>query len=36
MRLTNLRIREISSVDRGAGEHVRVTLMKRDDGYEDE
>lgn len=31
-RLTNLRVREISSVDRGAGEGVEVTLMKRDEG----
>lgn len=27
--LTNLRIDEVSSVDRGAGEGVRITLMKR-------
>jgi hypothetical protein len=29
--LTNLRIDEISSVDRGAGEGVKIMLMKRDD-----
>ena len=29
-RLTNLRIREVSSVDRGAGVGVKVALMKRD------
>jgi hypothetical protein len=31
--LTNLRIDEVSSVDRGAGKGVRVTLMKRDALY---
>jgi hypothetical protein len=30
--LTRLKINEISSVDRGAGEGVKVVLMKRDDG----
>jgi hypothetical protein len=29
-RLTSLKIREVSSVDRGAGENVRVVLFKRD------
>lgn len=29
--LTKLRVREISAVDRGAGEGVKVLLMKRDD-----
>ena len=31
MRLTNLRIREISSVDRGAGDVVSIKIMKRAD-----
>jgi hypothetical protein len=30
--LTKLRVDEISSVDRGAGEGVKIVLMKRDDG----
>jgi hypothetical protein len=30
--LTKLRIDEISSVDRGAGEGCRIVLYKRDDG----
>lgn len=30
--LRNLQIHEVSSVDRGAGEHVNVVLMKRDSG----
>lgn len=29
--LRNLKILEVSSVDRGAGEGVKVVLMKRDD-----
>lgn len=32
--LTKLRIREVSSVDRGAGEGVKIMLMKREDGDE--
>jgi hypothetical protein len=30
-RLTNLKIREVSSVDRGAGEDVKVAFWKSDD-----
>src|SRR6516162_10895995 len=29
--LRNLRINEVSAVDRGAGEGVKIVLMKRDD-----
>jgi hypothetical protein len=32
--LTKLRIDEISAVDRGAGEGVKILLMKRDDDFE--
>jgi hypothetical protein len=33
-RLKNLKIDEVSSVDRGAGEGCTVTLSKRDDGHQ--
>jgi hypothetical protein len=33
--LTKLKVHEISAVDRGAGEGVRVVLMKRDDSNSD-
>jgi hypothetical protein len=34
--LTKLRIDEVSAVDRGAGENVRILLMKRDDTGQEE
>jgi hypothetical protein len=30
--LTKLKIKEVSSVDKGAGEGVKIVLLKRDDG----